>query len=472
MRRCRQLRPETSQWHAVAGKSAAVSPGWSGGLMNQAGKYGLLTLTCVVIASMIGSGVFTTSGFSMAALGSAKLVMLAWCCGGLIAICGAISYAELSRRLPMSGGEYTYLSRRLNPAVGFLAGWVSLTAGFSGAIALAALTCDAYFAGLNLLPEIPPRRIAVALILLAGIGHAFLSQGAARLQDGIVLLKVVVLLIFLGSAAGQVSEHPWHWQSRGESGAAGAALVLEFARQLMWISLSYTGFNAAIYIAAEVRDASVTVPRALVIGTCAVTTLYLLLNLTFVTAVPANEISGQKDIAAIAAQAIGGPRLETLMRAAVVLGTASSVAGMIMTGPRVFSRMAEDGLFPRFFSAEQDGVSRTVMLQTGIAMVLVIFSDLQELLSYLSSILALSSALTVLTLFLPERGSDLQLSPVSPGVLLAAGIYVTATCVTAALMLARDPKELYGAGATILVGLVLWQWVGRSRWKPGAETES
>jgi APA family basic amino acid/polyamine antiporter len=170
----------------------------------------------------------------------------------------------------------------------------------------------------------------------------------------------------------------------------------------MWISLSYAGFNSAIYIASEVRNPELNVPRSLWIGTALVTILYLLLNAVFVTAVPAPEIAGQERVAAIAANALGGYPLQNLVRIAVCLGTLSSVAGMIMTGPRVFSRMADDGLFPRWFRSGPFSTSRTVLLQTAIALMLLSLTDLMGLLNYLSALLALSSALTVATLLLPN----------------------------------------------------------------------
>jgi amino acid transporter len=436
--------------------------------MNPPQKYGLVTLTCIVIASMIGSGVFTTSGFAIAALGSAKLVLLAWLVGGVIANCGAISYAELSRRLPVSGGEYTYLSRRLHPAAGFMAGWVSLTAGFSGAIAFSAVTCAAYVGGLGLFADVPENAIAAGLIIVSGLAHAFVSRPAASLQNLIVLLKVAALLVFLGTAAALLPSHQWHWEQNSAVVSDGP-LWSVFAQQVMWVSLSYTGFNAAIYIASEVRNAAVTVPRALVLGTVLVTGLYLLLNLVFVSAAPAELIAGQADVAAIAARAVGGPRLEILMRIAVVLGTGSSVAGMIMTGPRVFSKMAQDGLFPRFFAAEAGGIERTVLLQSGIALLLVFTGDLRDLLNYLSSVLALSSAITVLTLLVPVRG-DLERRRPAAATLLAAVCYVGGTLLTAVLLVSRQPEDLYGALITIVTGGLLWLTVGHGCWR-GSDME-
>lgn len=427
-------------------------------------RFGLLTLSCVVVASMIGSGVFTTSGFSLAALASPVSVLAAWIVGGLIALSGAIAYGQLARILPISGGEYLYLSRRLHPAAGFLAGWVSLTAGFSGAIAMAALAFESYAFNENRPNWLPPQLTAALLIATFGLGHAFLVRIAAALQNAIVLLKLVVLALFLIIAALKIPSHPWSWSALpappGAPPTASWNQIQLFAESVMWISLSYAGFNAAIYIASEVRQPEKTVPRSLWIGTLLVTILYLLLNAVFVTAVPASQIAGQERVAAIAAGALGGTPLQNLVRIAVCLGTLSSVAGMIMTGPRVFSRMADDGLFPHWFRSGNSATARTVLLQTAIAILLLCWTDLRGLLGYLSPLLALSSALTVATLLLPQTPGSTQaaadVKPQSPLITAVAAFYVLATLLTATLLASRDLRNLAGTAITLAIGIGLW----------------
>ena len=429
--------------------------------MSPSPRYGLTTLTGVVIASMIGFGAFTTSGYSLASLGTPQLVLWAWLAGGVVALCGAISYGQLARRLPLSGGEYLYLSRTLGPWAGFQAGWVSLTAGFSGAIAGSAIVFEAYLAPLAGLTHLPAGTLAVGIILLFGIGHGWLARPAAMAQNAVVMIKLLVLLIFLLTAASRWSSHAWSWSGLPENSADGliGRRILDFARSVMWISLSYAGFNAGIYVAAETRYPERTVPRSLWLGTILVTVLYLLLNMVFVTALPASEIAGQKQVAAIAAEAIGGQSLKTLISLVVCLGTLSSVAGMLMTGPRVFSRMADDGLFPRWFRSGPSAVQRTVGLQAAIAVTLVLFlRDYLSLLDYLSSVLALSSAVTVGTLLLPS--GDWSASGGSrfpaPVYLISAGLYVVATLTVAVLMALDDPRDLLGAVVTLLTGTVVW----------------
>ena len=432
-------------------------------------RFGLTTLTCVVIASMIGSGVFTTSGFSIAALGSAERVLVAWCIGGVVAICGAIAYGELARRLPVSGGEYLYLSRQLHPFAGFLAGWISLTAGFSGAIAMAAITFEAYAVPESIRPTwFVPNSVAVASILIFGCGHAFLVKLFAAIQNAVVGIKLVALTTFLIAAATQISSRQWYWAPLEENlpPTWSMATFTAMAGSVMWISLSYAGFNAAVYIASEVKNPEVTVPRSLWLGTILVTVLYISLNAVFVSAVPASELAGKPEIAAIAAKAVGGNSMELLIRCAIGLGTLSSVAGMIMTGPRVFSRMADDGVFPAMFRTGPNSISRTVLLQTVIAASLVMVSNLSELLGYLSTTLALSSAVAVFTLLLPAKRSAAESDrPMSTAVRLCAITYVASTIVIAGLMAKSEPADLKATGITLLLGGILWLF-SRGRFLP------
>ena len=429
--------------------------------MNREARFGLTTLTCVVIASMIGSGVFTTSGFSLAALGSPQRVLIAWLIGGVIAVCGAIAYGELARRLPISGGEYLYLSRQLHPFAGFLAGWISLTAGFSGAIAMAAITFEAYAVPDSIRPTwLMPNSVAVTAIIVFGLGHAFLVKLFATIQNSVVGIKLLALTSFLAVAVLQVTTREWHWADLNPNlpPLLSMTSITALAGSVMWISLSYAGFNAAVYIASEVKDPERNVPLSLWLGTALVTVLYILLNTVFVTAVPAVEIADQKEIAAISAKAIGGNSLDLLIRIAIALGTLSSVAGMIMTGPRVLSQMADDNVFPQFFRTGPSSVSRTVLLQTVIAASLVVVSNLRDLLGYLSTTLAISSAVTVLTLLLPSKKSAdaTKKRGMSWPVRLCAAIYVASTFLIASLMVRNDPRALLGTAVTLLAGGVLW----------------
>jgi APA family basic amino acid/polyamine antiporter len=425
--------------------------------------FGLTTMTCVVIAGMIGSGIFTTSGFALADLQSPGRVLLAWCVGGMIALSGAIAYGELARRLPQSGGEYLYLSRLVHPFLGFLAGWISLTVGFSGSIALVALTFEEYVVPAEIRSSsLPAGTAAMSVIVVFGFGHAFLVRLFARLQNCIVGIKLIALITFLIIAVSKLSTHKWHWEPVAATSPPLLhwPTLLAMSTSVMFISLSYAGFNSAIYAASEVSRPDRTVPRSLILGTTLVTVLYLLLNLVFLTAAPATEIIASPQVAAIAAKALGGSPLELLIRTAIGLGTLSSVAGMIMIGPRVISRMADDGVFFAPFRSGTDSIRRSVLLQASLAAALVLVSNLRDLLGFLGVTLSLSSAITAATLLIPQRvrsfdGTEAIRRP-SSFTLMAAAFYVFSTVILIAMMLRQDSRDLIRTAATLGSGVLIW----------------
>jgi APA family basic amino acid/polyamine antiporter len=418
-------------------------------------RLGIVSLVSLVIANMIGAGVFTTSGFALADLGSPHRVMLAWLIGGLVALCGALSYGGLAKRITESGGEYVFLARLVHPLAGFLAGWVSLLAGFTAAIAFAALAFETYTAGF--LPLVLPRGvIAVLVILLAMALHGIRVQSGAFVQNGIVMLKVGLMAVFLMFA----------W-SAGLFGGPGAApppapafSAMSFANVLVWISLSYSGFNAAVYVAGEAEQPARAVPRALWLGTLIVTVLYLGLNAAFVYLPHYEQVVGRPDIAAATALSLGGDVLMAVVSGIIALALVTSVFSMMMAGPRVYARMADDGLFPRRFAFRGDAPRSAIGLQALLAVIVVLIADLKNLLSYLGLTLSLSAAATVASLFL-LRYREGPGSALVWGFPFPPALFVGATLLFAALAASRSPIELLAAVVTIASGCIAFAVIRR-----------
>lgn len=412
-------------------------------------RLGPVTLTALVVANMIGAGVFTTSGFSLADLGSAGRVMLAWIVGGAIAMCGALSYGALSRHLDQSGGEYLFLSRLVHPMAGFIAGWISLLGGFTGAIAFAALALEDYV-GVGLFASWPRGTIALATLALATLLHSVRVRPGAVAQNVAVGCKVALVVGFITLAL---------WHGRPEDAppliGAGPFSLSAFAATLVWISLSYSGFNAAVYVAGEAAEGPREVPRALWRGTLLVTVLYLGLNAVFVLLPPAEAVSGRADVAAAAAEAIGGPSLAHLARGLIALALFTSVSSMMMAGPRVYAQMADDGVFPRNLSFRGEVPRRAILLQAGLAGLVILFSELKDLLSYLGFTLSISAALTVASLFLLRRRAGSERVPVV-GYPLVPLLYVGATLGLAVLAAQHAPMQLAAFGATVVSGGLLY----------------
>lgn len=434
----------------------------------------------LVVASMVGAGVFTTSGFTLGAVGSPLMVMVCWTIAGGIAMCGAVAYGQLAQLMPQSGGEYLYLSRNVHPIAGFLAGWISLTAGFSGAIATAAVAFEQYAVPAPIRPWwLPQDIIAVMVVVLCGATHGLKALAGKRFQNSVVCIKLLALAFFLGIVSLKMFSHPWQLAASPDGPQQSWDMITAVATSLVWISLSYAGFNAAVYVASESKQASRSVPKALLLGTAGVTLLYLVLNLIFVSSTTSDQLVWQEAVAAIAAQAIGGDGLELLIRTAVTLGLLSSVSAMVMSGPRVYAKMADDGVFPRTLSATCGGIPRSVALQTGIAVALIILqrlfvelgwlrSSLLGFLIFLGTTLSLSSASCITTLFLPSVRRQHAVRP-SVFKYSASLIYVLATFGSVILLVCTHEKDgqllgwwhLTGAAATLITGLIAWLFLGR-----------
>ncbi len=408
----------------------------------------------IVVSSMVGAGVFTTSGFALADLGDPRFVLLAWGVAGGIALCGAVGYGALARFYRESGGEYLFLSRIWHPAIGFLAGLVSLLAGFTGAIAFAATTLEAYSGLTTPSPWAwPTGSVAVLVVLVATALHLFHVTFGARGQNTVVLIKFVMLLLFLVGAG---YAYPQRWPGLVDLVEREPVpfSVSAFSLSLVWISLSYCGFNASVYIAGEVREPERNVPRAMLLGTLVVGLFYLALNTAFVLAPPFEEIAGREQVALIAAQTLGGQPWAEWIRWTVMLSLFTSVSVMIMTGPRVYAKMAEEGLFPRWFRQDHLTPRAAILLQAVLAIVVILISDLKQLLSYLGYTLSLSAALTVASLFRKTLRSQL-----SWPILFAAGGFVASTVVIALLAASLTPWESLAALMTLLLGLVVYQFL-------------
>ena len=410
-------------------------------------------LSMLVAASMIGAGVFTTSGFALADLGSTSLVMCAWIVGATLAISGAISYGMLADHITESGGEYLFLSRFVHPAAGFVAGWVSLLAGFTGAGAYAATAFESYALPAAARPTwLPEGSLAIVLVIGATAMHALNTRRGAISQSSLVAIKLSLLALFITyslivmptwSGGGTLPiEKRSPWSSVGS-----------FATSVMWISLSYSGFNAAIYVAGEAKDGARGVKQAMWKGTILVTVFYLLLNTIFLYAPDVSSIAGQQDIAAIAASKVGGAQLAWLVRIIVCTGLATSVSSILMAGPRVYAKMAKDGLFPRYFDAPKPPPTRSVLLQGAAIIVVVLMTGLRDLLSYLGLTLGISAACTVATLFFARQTGDKASQP-SKSRYIIAGYYTTGTLVLAALAAWNRPAEALATLATILAGVI------------------
>ena len=389
-------------------------------------------MTCLVVANTIGAGVYTTSGFALAALGTREAVIGVWFAASILALAGAVSFGALSRYLPHSGGEFLYLSRLMHPCAGFIAGWVSLVAGFAGAQAFAAITLMEYMTFSQ-----PHIEMAIATAVLVGLSatHGLLVKAGTILQNLTVGAKALFLLGFvivgatsipaLPSDSGVVTDLPWNWPT-----------------QLLWVSLSFTGFNSAIYVASECRDPRRDIPRALILGTVITAVLYILVNLVFLYSGPIEALKGVPNIAMVSAKLLGGPGLQKAVQALVLLSLFTLLSGMAVAGPRVVVQMGKDGYLPPL------SLGQATCFQCFLAVIMTIYSNLADQLSYLSLTLSLSSAFTVACIFrIPKAERPLWIFPV---------LYVVGSLVAAGASAKSSPMQCLAALLTLASGAFIY----------------
>ena len=424
-------------------------------------KFRYPTLTAVVIANMVGTGVFTSLGFQLLEIRSGFALLTLWGLGGLAAVCGALTYSELGAALPRSGGEYNLLGRIYHPAAGFVSGWVSCTVGFSGPVALAAMTFAAYAATLfpgGLSDEVQSL-LASSLLILLTLLHASSHRKSSSTQVIFTVLKIAVIAGFiLGTLLFARSPQPVVFHPSADDGAILTSGV--FAVALIYVSFAYTGWNAATYLSSELEQPERTLPWILITGTAVVTALYLGLNWSFLHAAPMDAMAGQVEVGAIAAQAAFGEQAGRLTGLVLALLLVSTVSAMTMAGPRVLQVLGEDypslGMLGR---TNRNGIPAVaICLQSALALVFILTSTFESVLVFSGFTLALNSFITVLGIFvLRWRQPDLErpyrtfLYPLPPLIfLLLTGWTLTFT------LMNRPVEGLFSLGV-IALGLLLYR---------------
>ncbi len=416
-----------------------------------AGKFRYTTVTAVVIANMIGTGVFTSLGFQLLDIRSGFVLLMLWAVGGLAAVCGAMTYAELGAAMPRSGGEYNFLTRIYHPAAGFVSGWVSATIGFAGPTALAAMTFGAY--ATSILPgggsDRLEKLLAAGLVIGVTLVHASSRRNSGGLQLIFTILKVGIIVAFCIIALVLI-DTPQPVTFLPVAGDGAILTSGTFAVSLIYVSFAYTGWNAATYLSSELERPQQTLPWILMGGTGVVTILYVSLNFVFLYAAPMDAMVGQVEVGYIAAEAafgdLGG-RFTGLVFAMLLVST---VSAMTLAGPRVIQVIGED--FPalkRLAKTNADGIPSTaIFLQSSLALLFIFSSSFESILVFAGFTLALNSFATVLGIFvLRWKQPDLPrpyrtfLYPLPPL------IYLALTGWTLWFVLVSRPAEgLFGIG--------------------------
>lgn len=439
-------------------------------------ELGFTHSTAIVVANMIGTGIFTTTGFLAGDLGRPSLVLSIWLVGAVIALAGCLCYAELGVNFPKSGGEYIFLREAWGPLWGFLSGWISFFAGFSAPIAAAALAFSEYLG--YFFPTLATstasgkaqgmlawfsagRWLAVGIVVLFAVINILGLKLAARFQNLLTAVKLAVLLAFLGLAFTIGHGSAGHFSQLAVRTST-HSLPAQFAVSLVFVMFAYSGWNAATYVAEEMKTPERTLPLALVTGTLTVAAFYLALNAAFLYALPLESMKGVVRIGAASASALFGTLGGGIFSAVMAVGLLSCVSAMVIVGPRVYYAMAKDGCFFRGaarLNPTSGSPSTAIVYQTVATVALILTGTFESLVYYVGFALVFFAALATAGLIRVRRRTGWKklpavsrFYPLAPVLFMGASAWML--CYTAILR----PRESGLGLLTIVLGAGLYFW--------------
>ncbi len=437
----------------------------------------MTSAVALVVSNMIGGGIFIAPGFMAGDLGSAPVILAIWVVGAICALAGAFCYSELGINFPSSGGEYVYLTRAFGPSVGFMSGWISFFAGFSGPIAGAALGFSDYLSyffpalakdsvAVTFGPEWFPVKVggaqfgAAALILLFTVVNCIGVRPTAALQNVLTATKVLVIVSFIGLGI-LAGTGDWSHFSQDAVRTSTLPLPSQFAVSLFWVYVGYSGWNAATYIAEEIKNPAKTLPLALTAGTAFVALLYLGLMVTFIYAVPLEKMKGVISVGALAAKNLFGPAVAGIFAALMAVSLMSTVNAMVTIGPRVYYAMAKNGAFPELAARVHPGFRTPVwaIVCQGVCSVLMTFTSLPDLVQYIGVLLNVFASMAVASLFVLRKRPGWQkvgvvsfAFPLAPLIFIAVGVWMTLFGLTV------NPRVTFAALATVAAGAIFYRF--------------
>jgi APA family basic amino acid/polyamine antiporter len=451
-----------------------TTPSRSGTLLRQ---LGLVSATALVVSNMIGTGIFTTTGFMIGDLGSPRIVLAVWAVGAFFALCGALSYSELGINFPSSGGEYVYLTRAYGPQWGFMSGWISFFAGFSAPVAAAALAFSDYLgyfypalkqanATLVIGSGVFSLRVGGAQIVASGLIAAFTVinffgvKRVAGVQNVLTGTKLLVIAVFVigGFTLGTGS---WEHMSEAAVRTSPNPLPVAFVISILWVMVGYSGWNAATYVGEEIKHPEQTLPMSLALGTGIVMVVYLSLNLLFIYATRPEQMKNEVAVGSLAAMNLFGAQVGGVFAALMAISLMSTVNAMVTIGPRVYYAMAHNGAFFRA-AGEVHPRWRTPVnsiLMQGLCSIVMTLTPFPSLIVYIGFSLTFFTVMAVGSVFVFRRHATWQrlnalnfLYPLIPGAYILIGI---ATIIWGVIW---APAPSVAALATIAVGAGVYRW--------------
>ena len=436
-------------------------------------QVGLFTVTNIVVANIIGAGIFTTTGFIMGYLKNPLLMLFLWVFGGVIAFIGAVSFGELGAAYPKAGGEYYFITKQFHPLLGFLSGWASLIVGFSAPIAASAIGATEYFslvwpvlnsdflANIGIGVELFKKFIAICIIIVFTLIHSRGLDLGSRIQNVLTVLKVflIIAIVFAGFAFGKGNfENLSHTVSFDFSFSGWKSMGLS----LMFIMFAYSGWSSATYIGSEIKSPKKNIPQSLLISTGIVIVLYILLNIFFIFAIPVDEMQGVPEIAGLAAKRTLGETAQKVISLFIGFALFSSLSAFIILGPRIYYSMAKKKYFfpviakvhPKYHVPVY-----AIMLQSVISIILVLSGTFEQILVYMGFSLGIFPVIAVFGVFKLRKSGKSKIKlwgyPYVQIVFIAVGILMQM------LVFLERPIESSIAIITVLIGIPIYFWFKR-----------
>jgi basic amino acid/polyamine antiporter, APA family len=429
--------------------------------MSDQKKYTLTVGITLVIANMVGTGVFTSLGYQVGSIPSGFAILVLWAVGGVVALSGAFTYAEISTTLQKSGGEYNYLGKIFHPALGFAGGWMSLLVGFAGAISAVALAIGEYS---STLLGISNKVVAIgAIVLVTGI-HLFGVKTGGRVQNLLTGMKLLLILFFCIAPFFVADEIKSGISFLPQAGDMDLILSANFAVSLVFVVYAYTGWNAVAYIAGNLENPTKNLPRSLIVGTLTVTVVYLALNSMFLYSATFSELDGKNDIGNVVAYKLFGDKVGLGFSMLFSIALLSTLSAMTIAGPRVLEAMGAD--YPRLkpFASKNryDMPYISILVQAGWSIFLVLVSSFKEIIQYISISLSLFSMATVLGIFALRKNYPREKRPFQvPFFPLPPILFTVCTCWMIYYVTINDPRIILYTIATIIPGVIIYFIVSR-----------
>jgi len=404
---------------------------------------------------MIGTGVYTSLGLQVAGVHSVVALVFIWITGGLVALCGALTYGELAVRYPKSGGEYIFLSKIFHPSLGFMSGFISMTIGFAAPMAISAIALGTY-AG-NLIPVSPVIIAVVAIVCLSVLNTTSFKTGTNfNFITAAINVSLILTLCILGFVKGP---HPDFEISFNQSDLK-EIINPAFAVSLVYVSFAYSGWNSAAYITHQVKDPVKNLPFILISGTLIVLFLYTLLNFVFLYTVPMQELEGQIDIAFLAAKNIFGQSGGKFIALLISIGLIASINSLLIIGPRVTQAIAEDYKALRFLGSENKSGSPffATILLTVISLILIGTSTFEQIMTLIGFTLSIFTILSVIGVFVIRyriKNNNNNLYHTFGYPIVPAFFILVEGCMMVYVFANRPVQSLIGIGIT-LMGLVVY----------------